>query len=70
MRAGSFWEKIKMGTRPPGFYGQSRKLQVKSVVWRTSGPQVYIFPGYPGKDIQGQLAAVHEPDAVTLTVCS
>lgn len=28
------------------------------------------FPGYPGKDIQGQLAAVHEPDAVSLTVCS
>lgn len=22
------------------------------------------FPGYPGQDIQGQLAAVREPDAV------
>lgn len=54
MRAGSFWEKIIMGTRPLGFYGQSRDLQVMSMVWRTSGPQVYIFPGYPGKDIQGQ----------------
>lgn len=28
------------------------------------------FPGDPGKDIQGQLAAVHEPAAVSLTVCS
>lgn len=81
MRAGSLWEKRIMGTRTTWVLwakqrapGQGCGVEDQWTPGRGRGEAGKSdrkpFPGSPGKDIQGQLAAVREPGAVSLTVCS
>lgn len=81
LTAGSLWEKMIMGTRNTWVLwakqrapGQACGVEDQWTPGRGRGEvgksDWKPFPAYPGEDIQGQLAAVHESNTVSLTVCS